>query len=139
MARFDGLDAVARMLRGVEARSSRDGRPEYRVGSRSFACLRARRRDALHPETREPMGDVIMLRSPDVPTEDALLADPSVPLFTTAHSDGYAAVLVRVHDFGRLGGDRPRDLVALAWRSQAPARLLRAHDEREGGAAARQP
>ena len=139
MVTFAVLDAMARELPGVEARLSRDGRPEYRVASRVFACLRARRRDALDPETGEPMDDVIMLRTLDVPTKDALLADPRTPLFTTAHFDGYAAVLVRTRDLGRLGEDRLRDVVVMAWRSQAPTRLVRAHDEGDGATASRQP
>ncbi len=125
VAAFEDLDAIARALPGVAVRFSRDDRPEYRVGAKLFACLRARRKDALDVATGEPLDDVIMLRTPDLATKEELLADATLPLFTTPHFEGFPAVLVRASDLSEVDPERLAALVTLAWRAQAPKRLQR--------------
>ena len=111
---------------------------------RLFARLRARRLDSFDPETGEPMDAVFVLRTPDIQVKEALLSDRRMLFLTTAHFDGYTASLVRTRDLERIGEQRLCDVVALAWRSQAPTYLVREHDVREhdergGAAAALQP
>ncbi len=125
MATFAELDELARSLPGVEARLTSAGRPEYRVRDKSFLLLREPRPDAVDAETGERMDDVLMFRTPGLAVKDDLLADPSLPLFTTPHFRGWPAVLLRVRDLPGVPRDRLRELVFLAWRAQAPKRLVR--------------
>lgn len=125
MATFAELDELARSLPGVEARLTSAGRPEYRVRDKSFLLLREPRPDAVDAETGERMDDVLMFRTPGLAVKDDLLADPSLPLFTTPHFRGWPAVLLRVRDLPGVSRDRLRELVFLAWRAQAPKRLVR--------------
>lgn len=124
MATFEQLDAHARSLPEVTAKLSRDGRPEYLVRGKRFLCLRGRRKDAIDPQTGEPMDDVLMIRTPDVDAKHARLAEPTLPLFTTPHFDGYAAVLLRVRDLQEVPLATLEQLVEDAWRAQAPKRLI---------------
>lgn len=125
MATFAELDAFARSLPEVTVRFSTDDRPEYRVRSKLFCSLRGPRKDAIDPETGQPMDDVVMIRTPGLAAKAALLADESLPLFTTPHFDGWPAVLVRVRDLSALDGQRLRSLITDAWRVQAPKSLVR--------------
>lgn len=126
MATFAQLDALARSLPEVEARLSADDRPEYRVRNKLFLCLRGRRKDAIDPETGERMDDVLMIRTPGLEAKERLLADASLPLFTTEHFFGWPAVLLRVRDLGEVSDEALRDLVAEAWKVQAPKSVVKA-------------
>lgn len=125
MASVAELDTFARSLPEVEVRYSRTDRPEYRVNGKLFAVLRDQRKDAIDPETGAPMDDVIAMRVPDLVRKDELLADPSLPLFTTPHFDGWPYVLLRARHLGEIASDVLRELVVEAWSSQAPKRLAR--------------
>ena len=129
MATFEQLDLLARSLPEVEVRFSTDDRPEYRVRDKLFLCLRDRRKDAIDPETGERMDDVLMIRTPGLEAKEALLADESLPLFTTEHFFGWPAVLVRVRDLGRLSDEALIKLVTEAWMVQAPKRTVKAWRE----------
>jgi len=126
MASFAELDQLARSLPEVEVRFSTDDRPEYRVRDKLFVCLRGRRKDAIDPATGEPMDDVLMIRTPGLEAKEALLADASLPLFTTEHFFGWPAVLVRVRDLGDLSHEALAALVTDAWKVQAPKRVVKA-------------
>lgn len=120
------LDALARSLPETTVRYSTDDRPDYAVRGKRFLLLRGIRKDAIDPVTREPMDDVLMIRTPGLEAKDALLADASLPLFTTPHFDGWPAVLLRVRDLGRVPDERLQELVVQAWATQAPKRLVKA-------------
>lgn len=129
MATFEQLDRLARALPDVEVRFSTDDRPEYRVREKLFVCLRGRRKDALDPETGEPLDDVLMIRTPGLEAKEALLGDDSLPLFTTEHFFGWPAVLLRVRDLGEVSDEALTSLVTEAWMVQAPKRLVKAWRE----------
>jgi hypothetical protein len=126
MPSFADLDALARALPEVEVRFSTDDRPEYRVRSKLFACLRGRRKDAVDPATGEPLDDVVMLRTAGLEAKAALLAEADLPLFTTPHFDGWPAVLIRAADLDHVSRERLAELVEGAWATQAPKRLVAA-------------
>lgn len=125
MATFQRLDELARSLPEVEVRFSADDRPEYRVRDKLFLCLRGRRKDAVDPATGELMDDVLMIRTPGLEAKEALLADASLPLFTTEHFFGWPAVLLRVRDLGAVSDEALTDLVVAAWKVQAPKSLVK--------------
>ena len=54
-----------------------------------------------------------------------LVADSRGIYFTTPHWNGYAAVLMRIRDLGRLDRDELRDLVEEAWLTRAQKRLAK--------------
>ena len=123
MATFADLDAIARSLPEVTVRFSTDDRPEYRVRGKLFCALRGRRKDAIDADTGLPMDDVVMIRTPGLVVKEELLADESLPLFTTPHFDGWPAVLIRVRDLQTVDTDRLRSLITAGWRVQAPKSL----------------
>lgn len=125
MATFAELDAVARALPEVTVRYSTDDRPEYRVRGKLFCALRGLRKDAIDPDTGQPMDDVVMIRTPGLDAKERLLADEGLPLFTTPHFDGWPAVLVRIRDLGSVDTERLRGLITAGWRVQAPKSLGR--------------
>lgn len=129
MATFEQLDRLARALPEVEVRFSTDDRPEYRVRDKLFLCLRGRRKDAVDPETGELLDDVLMIRTPGLEAKEALLADDSLPLFTTEHFFGWPAVLLRVRDLQAVGDEALASLVTEAWKVQAPKRVVKAWRE----------
>ena len=84
------------------------GMPGFRVRTKGFARLH-----------EEP--GVLMLWCADVGEKEALIASNPDTFFTTAHYDGYSAILVRMN---RIDADELLDLLTDAWRSRAPKRLV---------------
>jgi hypothetical protein len=105
---------------------SDDGRPAYRVHGKLFCCQRGRRPDAIDPATGERLDDVLMFRVPDLDVKELLLSDDRGVYFTTAHFDGYPAVLVRIPQLARIDRDELGDLVAEAWLTRAQKRVAKA-------------
>ena len=66
-----------------------------------------------------------MVRTSGLEAKEELLADESLPLFTTPHFDGWPAVLVRIRDLPAVDTERLRSLITAGWRVQAPKSLLR--------------
>jgi hypothetical protein len=102
-----------------------DGRPTYRVHQKMFCFHRRRRKDAVDPKTGEPLDDVLVFRVADLGVKEMLVADARGIYFTTPHWNGYAAVLMRIGDLGRLDRDELRDLVEEAWLTRAQKRLAK--------------
>jgi len=132
MATMDDLDAIVLALPQTTKETSDDGRPEYRVHDKLFLCHRGRRRDAVDPTTGERLDDVLMFRVADLDVKELFLSDGRGIFFTTPHFDGYAAVLVRIPDLGRLERDELRDLVEEAWLTRAQKRVAKAWLEAQG-------
>jgi len=120
------LDELALALPQATRELSVDRRPAYKVHGKLFCCQRGRRADALDPATGERLDDVLMFRVADLGVKELLLADERGIFFTTPHFDGYAAVLVRISELGRLGRDELEDLVAEAWLTRAQKRIAKA-------------
>jgi hypothetical protein len=126
------LDELALAMPQVTKQVSDDGRPSYSVHGKFFCFHRSRRPDALDPETRERLDDLLVFRVDDLDVKELLLADDRGVFFTTPHFDGYAAVLVRIRDLGLLDRGELRDLVVDAWLSRAQKRVAKAWlDENE--------
>ena len=130
MADWDDVRRVASALPEVEEESAHGhtGSLAWRVRDKTFLWERPlRRRDLEELRTRDPEdpaldGPVLAARVPDLGAREALLgADPSV-YFTTAHFDGFPAVLVRLE---RLEAADLDELATEAWLARAPKRLAR--------------
>ncbi|MEJ7834393.1 MAG: hypothetical protein WKF79_15875, partial [Nocardioides sp.] len=77
----------------------------YQVSRKSFVFFRNPRPDAFDPETGERYADVIVLWVGSQADKEALLADDSLPFFTTPHFDGHDSVLLRGSRVGELDVD----------------------------------
>lgn len=93
--------------------------PVYQVGGKSFVFFRTPRPDAFDPETGERYGDVIVFWVPSDSDKQALVQDPDVPFFTTAHFDGHPSVLVRGSRIGELTLAELSEVVQDAWLCRA--------------------
>jgi hypothetical protein len=120
------LDELALAMPQATKEVSEDGRPSYSVHGKFFCFHRRPRPDALDPETRERLDDVLVFRIDDLDVKELLLADDRGVFFTTPHFDGYAALLVRIRDLGRLDRAELRDLVVDAWLTRAQKRVAKA-------------
>jgi hypothetical protein len=103
-----------------------DGRPTYLAHGKMFCFHRRPRADAVDSATGERLTDVLVFRVADLDVKDILLADPRGLFFTTPHWNGYAAVLMRTGDLGRIDREELRDLVVDAWLTRAQRRVARA-------------
>ncbi|MFC9440877.1 MmcQ/YjbR family DNA-binding protein [Nocardia sp. NPDC057030] len=98
------------------------GNPVYQVGGKSFVFFRTPRPDAFDAETGERYRDVIMFWVPSDSDKQALVQDPGLPFFTTAHFDGHPSVLVRGSRIGELSVAELSEVVQDAWLSRASRR-----------------
>ena len=134
-ATVDDIHEIARALAGV---TLGDGRPTvYQVSRRSFLFFRNPRPDAVDPETGERYTDVIVFWVESELEKDAILADASLPFFTTSHFDGHPSVLLRGSRIGELSRDELAGFVEGAWLSRAGpravARWLKERDKEDAG------
>lgn len=127
MPTFEDLDGLARAMPEADARLSTTGRPDYSVKGKSFLLLRPPRKDAIDPDTGEPMDDVLVFRTQGQAGKSRWLDDPTLPLFTTPHFDGWPAVLMRVRHLDAADAASLRELVTHAWAAQAPKALVKAY------------
>jgi hypothetical protein len=119
------LDKLA--LAMPEATKEVEGdRPVYKVHGKMFCFHRSRRPDAVDAETGERLDDVLAFCVADLGVKELLLSDARGIYFTTPHWNGYAAVLMRIPDLGRLDREELRDLVEEAWLTRAQKRLAKA-------------
>jgi hypothetical protein len=126
------LDELALAMPHTAREVSADGRPAYLVHGKLFCFHRNRRPDAIDPQTRERMDDVLMFRVADLGVKELLLADDRHVFFTTPHFAGYPAVLMRIPDLARLDHDELREMVVEAWLTRAQKRVAKAWLEQHG-------
>jgi hypothetical protein len=74
---------------------------------------------------RVPRADVIAVRVLNGAEKEMLLASDNEKFFTEPHYNGFPAILVRLD---AIGLDELEELIFDAWRSQAPARLVKEYD-----------
>jgi hypothetical protein len=118
----DDIHEIARALPGV---ALANGSPTvYQVSRRSFLFFRNPRPDAVDPDTGERYTDVIVFWVESELEKEAILADASLPFFTTPHFDGHASVLVRASRIGELSRDELAGFVEGAWLSRAGPRAV---------------
>ena len=96
----------------------------YQVGGRSFIFFRNPRPDAVDPDTGERYTDVIVFWVASELEKQAILADTSLPFFTTPHFDGHPSVLLRGSRVGELTRDELAGFVEGAWLSRAGPRAV---------------
>lgn len=121
-ATVEDIHEIARSLPGV---SLADGGPTvYQVSRRSFLFFRNPRPDAVDPDTGERYTDVIVFWVDSELEKEAILADGSLPFFTTPHFDGHPSVLVRGSRIGELSRDELAAFVEGAWLSRAGPRAV---------------
>ena len=125
-ATVDDIHEIARSLPGVTEGGAR-GRANptvYQVSRRSFLFFRNPRPDAFDPETGERYSDVIVFWVDSEMEKEAILADTSLPFFTTPHFDGHRSVLLRGSRVGELSRDELAGFVEAAWLSRAGPRAI---------------
>ncbi|MFI6169715.1 MmcQ/YjbR family DNA-binding protein [Nocardia sp. NPDC051052] len=93
--------------------------PVYQVGGKSFVFFRTPRPDAFDPDTGERYADVIVFWVPSDSDKQALVQDPDLPFFTTAHFNVHLSVLVRGSRIGELTLAELSEVVQDAWLSRA--------------------
>jgi hypothetical protein len=120
------VDELAMAMPQTTREVSDEGRPSYLVHGKMFCFHRSRRPDAVDPETRERMSDVLMFRVADLGVKELILSDARGIFFTTPHFNGYPAVLMRIPDLARLDGEELRDTVVEAWLTRAQKRVAKA-------------
>jgi hypothetical protein len=121
-ARLADIAEISLALPEVEVGTSW-GNPAYTVQGKSFLHFREPRPDAVDSDTGERMQDVIMFTVPDQSDKEALVGGEG-PWFTTAHFDGYNAVLLRQRDLGRLTRAELAEVITDAWAAKAPTKLV---------------
>src|SRR5918992_6364670 len=102
-ATVEDIHEIARGLPGVTR--SETGPTVYQVSRRSFLFFRNPRPDAVDPETGERYTDVIVFWVDSEIEKESILADTSLPFFTTPHFDGHPSVLLRGSRVGDLSQD----------------------------------
>jgi len=128
-ATVEDVHEIARSLPGVRLGGrgrtvERGGPTVYQVSGRSFVFFRNARPDAVDPATGERYADVIVLWVDSEIEKEAILADTSLPFFTTPHFDGHPSVLVRGSRLGEMSRDELEGFVEGAWLSRAGPRLV---------------
>lgn len=125
-ATVEDIHDIARELPGVTLGGAR-GRSAptvYQVSRRSFLFFRNPRPDAVDPDTGERYTDVIVFWVESDLEKEAILADVSLPFFTTPHFDGHPSVLLRGSRVGELSRDELAGFVEGAWLSRAGPRAI---------------
>ena len=97
------------------------------VKGKQFAWSYMERVEPKKPRVRR--GDVLVVRVADENEKEFLLATDPGTFFTTAHYDGYPAILVRLPE---ITVDELEAVLAYAWRSRAPRRLIKGFDATTG-------
>jgi hypothetical protein len=121
-ATVDDIHEIACSLPGVTR--TEDGPTVYQVSRRSFLFFRNPRPDAVDPQTGERWTDVIVFWVDSDLEKEAILADDSLPFFTTPHFDGHPSVLLRGSRVGELSRDELAGFVEGAWLSRAGPRAI---------------
>ena len=123
MATWDDVRRISLALPESSERLSR-GLRQWRVKDKLFVWERPLRRKEIDSlGERAPDGPILAARVEHLGAKEALLADDPRVYFTTAHFDGYPAVLTRLQ---RITAEDLRELVTEAWLACAPQPLVKA-------------
>lgn len=120
-ATVDDVHEVARRMPYVTVQHAGSS-PVYQVGGRSFVFFRNPRPDVVDARTGERLDDVIVLWVASEEEKRVLLADTTMPLFTTPHFDGHRSVLIRASRLGEVDVEVLTELVQDAWLARASRR-----------------
>jgi len=120
VAGWDDVRRIALALPQSSERSSRDS-AQWRVRDKLFVWERPLRPGEVRAlGEHAPGGPILAARVEHLGAKQALLADDSSVYFTTAHFDGYPAILVRLE---RIALGELEELIVEAWLCRAPKRL----------------
>jgi len=123
MATWDDVRRIALALPESSERVSR-GLAQWRVKDKLFVWERPlRRREIDSLGGAAPDGPIVAARVEHLGAKEALLADDPDVYFTTAHFDGYPAILARLQ---RIPAEDLYELVTEAWLARPPAPLVKA-------------
>jgi hypothetical protein len=126
MASWDDVRRVALALPETSEGTSW-GNVSWRVRDKLFVWERPLRPGDLRAlGDSAPTGPILGARVEHAGAKEALLAEDPEVYFTTPHSDGYPAVLVRLE---RIAPGELEELIVDAWLCQAPKRLAKAYVE----------
>jgi len=124
MASWDDVARIALALPETAEGESR-GQRQWQVKGKGFVWERPlRKTDFAALGDAAPDGPILGAWVEHLVAKEALLADDSLPCFTTPHFDGYAAVLVPLDEIGL---DDLEELIVEAWLARAPKRLATAY------------
>ncbi len=129
-ATVDDIHEAARSLPGVSVAGGRT--TVYEVSGRSFVFFRSPRPDAVDPDTGERYADVIVFWVESELEKEAILADESLPFFTTPHFAGHPSVLLRASRVGELSQVELRGFIERAWLSRAGRRAAAQWTKEQG-------
>ena len=135
-ATVEDIHQIARSLPGVTlgGAGGRKAPTVYQVSRRSFIFFRNPRPDAVDPQTGERYSDVIVFWVDSELEKEAILADASLPFFTTPHFDGHSSVLLRGSRVGELTREELAGFVEGAWLARAgPRAIAKWMEERQPG------
>lgn len=121
-ATVDDIHEFARALPRMTV--AEGGRGIYQVSRRTFIFFRNPRPDAFDPETGERYTDVVVFWVDSELEKQAILADTSLPFFTTPHFNGHPSVLLRGSRVGELSRDELAEFVERAWLARAGPRAV---------------
>jgi hypothetical protein len=125
VADWDDVRRAAMALPEVVEESSHGhtGGLAWKVRDKAFLWERPlRRRDLEELGDAAPTGPVLAARVPDDGAKQALVASEPAVYFTTAHFDGFPAILCRLEAMDAAELD---ELAAEAWLARAPKRLAK--------------
>jgi len=121
VATWDDVARICLAMPGT-TESTTYGARSWKVAGQLFVWERPlRRRDLEELGDAAPSGPVLGARVPDEGAKRALVAEEPGVYFTTAHFDGYPAVLARLDE---LDVEALTELAGEAWACRAPKRLL---------------
>jgi hypothetical protein len=125
MATWDDVRRVCAALPEVTEASSGHGGQVWKVRDKTFVWERPlRKTDLAELGDAAPTGPVLAARVPDEGAKFALIAEEPEVYFTTAHFNGYPAILCRLDE---LDPEALEELAAEAWACRAPRKLLAEH------------
>ena len=123
-ARAADIHEIASTMPGV--RQVEGGRGVYQVGGKSFLFFRGPRPDAVDPDTGERLEDVVVFWVGGEEEKQAILADESLPFFTTPHFNRHPSVLLRESRLAELDREQLAEFVYDAWLARAGKRAAKA-------------
>jgi hypothetical protein len=128
VASWQDVRRIALALPESSERSSR-GLAMWRVREKLFVWERPLRATELRElGDRAPEGPILGARVEHLGAKEALLADDRGAFFTTAHFDGYAAILVLLD---RIERKELEEVIVEAWLARAPKRLAQQYVQAE--------